>query len=107
VLESPEPVAEPPVPWPAPSAPEAPAGTATGNENPVLPHNSTAGAARAAALFERIITIASDADPSDASVALARIQGIAEAAIGDLAQFVPAQMRQAAGDEAARMISSV
>ena len=101
------PVAEPPAPWPAPSAPPTPVGSATANENPVLPHTAAAGAARAAAIFERIITIASDADPTDAAVALARIAGIAEAAIGDVGRFVPPGMRQAAGDEAASMISSL
>ena len=101
------PVAEPPAPWPAPSAPPTPVGSATANENPVLPHTAAAGAARAAAIFERIITIASDADPTDAGEALARIAGIAEAAIGDVGRFVPAQMRQAAAEEASTMIRSV
>ena len=100
-------MAEPPVPWPAPAAPPTPVGGTTANENPVLPHTAQAGAARAAAIFERIITIASDADPDNAAIALARIQGIAEAAIGDVSRFVPPGMRQAAGDEAASMISSL
>lgn len=100
-------MAEPPAPWPAPSAPVTPVGRGASNENPVLPHSATGGAARAAAIFERIITIASDADPTDAATALARIAGIAEAAIGDVGRFVPAAMRQAAGDEAASMISSI
>ena len=95
------------MPWPAPSGAGAPSGSATGNLSPPLPHSPSAGAARAAAIFERIITIASDADPTDAAVALARIAGIAEAAIGDVGRFVPAGMRQAAGDEAAAMINSI
>jgi hypothetical protein len=82
-------------------------GTATGNESPVLPQNAHGGVAKAAAIFERIITIANDADPADAGEALARISGIAEAAIGDVSRFVPAAMRQAAADDAAALVRGV
>jgi len=73
----------------------------------VLPSNAHGATAKAAAIFERIYTIASDADPANAADALARIQGIAEAAIGDVGRFASASLRQAATDEADTLIRSI
>jgi len=104
----PAPAPEPPVPWPGPLAPDVPMGGGTTNETPVLPHNAQGGAAKAAAVFERVYTIASDAQggsAGDMTSALARIQGIAEAAVGDVGRFAPAQLRQVAADAADDLVS--
>lgn len=98
------------MPWPGPAPSQEPSDTATSNENPVLPHTAAAGAARAAAVFERMFTIAQDATSADASAddkdfALQRILAIAEAAIGDVGRFAPAAMRQAASDQVAQMVA--
>jgi hypothetical protein len=95
------------VPWTGPAAPSAPIPQPTTNESPVLPANAHGGVAKAAAIFERIYTIAADADAGSAVDALARIQGIAEAAIGDVGRFASASLRQSAGDEADQLIRSI
>jgi hypothetical protein len=109
-LAAPSPV---PPPEPAqdpgtvPQPPAAPQTLGVSNAVPQLPANPMGGAARAAAVFDRLYTIASDnvnADPAAMAAALARIQAICEAAVGDVGRFAPDQMRSAAYGEADAMI---
>ena len=104
------PAPEPSQPVPPPAPPVVPQTVGASNATPLLPHNSLGGVSRAAALFERIFTIADDAaggSGDDAQLAVARIKGICEAAIGDVGRFAPVAMRQAAADEADTLISSL
>ena len=81
----------------------------TGNVSPVLPSTAAGGVSKAAALFERISTIASDAvggSQAELEAALARVGAIADAAAGDVSRFAPPPMRQAASDEADQLVSA-
>ena len=78
---------------------------AASNENPVLPHTATAGAARASVMFSQVIGLASgEGDPADL---LAKILAMCQAAIADVDRFVPDQMRQAAAADVDAMISGL
>jgi hypothetical protein len=105
-LPPPEPAAPPPVVAP----PAEPQGTGVSNQVPQLPANPMGGAARAAAIFDRLYTIASgnaNADPASMAAALTRIQAICEAAVGDVGRFAPDSMRSAAYGEADAMLRGI
>ena len=96
---------EPSQPVPPTPPPDTPVSDATSNENPVLPHSATAGAARAHASFQVVIDLATN--PDDPAAALAQIIALMEAMLADVGRFVPAAMQQTAQDQVQQVADSL
>jgi hypothetical protein len=81
--------------------------TATANENPVLPHDARAGAARTSAILTQAIDLGTNPDPEELATVLAQVVAMMQAALADVDRFVPDGFRQTAADEAGRMIGGL
>jgi hypothetical protein len=81
--------------------------TATANENPVLPHDARAGAARTSVILSQAIDLGTNPDPDQLADVLARLVSMMQAALADVDRFVPDGFRQTAADEAGRMIGGL
>jgi hypothetical protein len=82
-------------PYPAEDPPDEVQTRGAANQSGQLPHNASAGCAKACAWFEQIIETANESGDS-------AVVTLAQSALDDVGRFVPDALRQPARDAVAR-----